>query len=202
MKIAAILSALLLLSPAASAQQTPDIHDYHLMLVPVFSFGPGAHGSEWETSVSVASVEEDATMPVPLLTDDAAECGDLSGVIRDSSVRHVCSGFASPSGLFLYVPKTLDLHQFSATSRVRDLTRQASSAGTAIPVVRVTEFRSTDILLLDIPSDARFRSNLRIYAGPWTVTGERHFINTTEQSVSATPARSACSRRWQVSSWN
>ena len=184
MKIAAILSVLVLLSLPAWAQEQPDIDDYQLMLVPVFSFGPGAHGSEWETSVSVASVEEDATMPVPLLTNNASECGNLNGVISDSSVRYVCSGFASPSGLFLYVPKTLDLHQFYATSRVRDLTRQASSAGTAIPVVRESEFRATEILLLDIPSDARFRSNLRVYAGPWSITGEPRFINTIEQHVS------------------
>jgi hypothetical protein len=165
MKITSVLSLIALFSLPLVAQEQPNINDYHLLLVPVFSFVPGAHGSQWETSVSLASVEHDATMPVSLLADDASGCGSPDGIISHHKVRSICSGFASPSGLFLYVPRAFPLDQLKATSRVRDLSRQASSAGTQIPVVRESEFRPTDILLLDIPSDARFRSNLRIYAG-------------------------------------
>jgi hypothetical protein len=185
MKIAAILSLGALLSfPAIAQQQQPDITDYHVLLVPVFSSGPGVHGSQWETSVSVASVAENVAMPVPLLTNDSADCGSPNGVISHHEVRTICADFASPSGLFLYVPKTFPLSQLYATSRVRDTTRQAASAGTAIPIVRPSEFHLGPILLPDIPSDARFRTNLRIYAGPSVAGGQGPFINTSPQAVS------------------
>ncbi|HEV7765494.1 MAG TPA: hypothetical protein VGQ76_10870 [Thermoanaerobaculia bacterium] len=186
MKTTAILSllALLLSVPAMAQTPQPSLDNYDVVLLPVFSFNPGAHGSQWETTVSIASIENNATMPVPMLADETSTCAGQSGTINLGVVRHVCPSFNSPSGLFLYVPKSLGSHRLYATSRVRDLTRQASSAGTAIPIVRESQFRSNEILLLDIPSDARFRTNLRIYAGPWTSGGgTQRFINTSKQGV-------------------
>lgn len=186
MKTTAILSlfVLLLSVPAMAQTPQPNLDNYEVVLVPVFAFSPGAHGSQWETSVSIASVGNNATMPVPMLANETATCAGQSGHINLGVVRHICPSYNSPSGLFLYVPKALGSKQLFATSRVRDLTRQASSAGTAIPVVREKQFRSNSILLLDIPSDARFRTNLRIYAGPWSNGGStQRFINTGKQTV-------------------
>jgi hypothetical protein len=183
MKITTVLSLLALLSVPVVAQEQPIFDDYQLLLVPVFSFGPGAHGSQWETRASLASATHDATMPVSLLADDPADCGSPDGVISHREVRSICSAFASPSGLFLYVRKGFAVEELNATSHVRDLSRQASSAGTEIPVVHESEFRQRDILLLDIPSDARFRTNLRIYAGPAVNVVGQSFFDSSPQRV-------------------
>jgi len=47
--------------------------------------------------------------------------------------------------------------------RVRDLSRQALTWGTAIPVIREEQTYTTRLQLLDVPTDARFRVALRVY---------------------------------------
>lgn len=47
--------------------------------------------------------------------------------------------------------------------RVRDMSREAESFGTEIPVVPQTAFRQS-IRLIDVPTDPRFRLNLRVYS--------------------------------------
>ena len=168
-----VLVAMLYAAPAM-AQDQPSLADHHVLLVPVFFFGPGGHGSQWETNVSIASTAtESVSMPVPLL----GFCSDPDGQIDPNEARSICPGYASPSGLLLYVPKTLDLKQLHVNSRVRDVSRAASSAGTQIPAVRESDFRSEEFLLLDIPSDARFRSNLRIYGGTLRFNAEQRIIH-------------------------
>jgi hypothetical protein len=49
MRIASLVLIALLCTTAVSAQNQPNIDDYQVLLVPVFFFGPGAHGSQWET---------------------------------------------------------------------------------------------------------------------------------------------------------
>ena len=48
--------------------------------------------------------------------------------------------------------------------RVHDLSRQAESFGAEIPVVRLSEMKTTPGAILDIPNDPRFRSTFRVYA--------------------------------------
>jgi hypothetical protein len=179
MRITSLVLIALLYTVAVSAQNQPSLTDYQVLLVPVFFFGPGAHGSQWETSVSLASTSESGTasMAVPLLADPNDGCGPPTGEIEKDLRYFLCSGYASPSGLFLYIPKTLKAQELHVNARVRDLTRAASSAGTAVPVVPESEFSSGDVLLLDIPSDTRFRSNLRIYGGTMIFSAESRFIN-------------------------
>jgi len=47
--------------------------------------------------------------------------------------------------------------------RSADVSRSASNAGTEVPVVRETEFRTATLHLLNVPADPRFRLTLRIY---------------------------------------
>jgi hypothetical protein len=178
MRISAVVMLVALLQAApAMAQDQPSLAEYHVLLVPVFFFGPGGHGSQWETNVGIASTAGAAvSMPVPLLTRFDF-CSDPSGAIVPYQTRSICPGYASPSGLLLYVPKTLDLKELHVNTRVRDISRVASSAGTQIPVVREGDFHSEDFLLLDIPNDARFRSNLRIYGGLMSFSPELRFIH-------------------------
>ena len=48
-------------------------------------------------------------------------------------------------------------------SRLRDLSRNASSAGMEVPLVHEADFRADEINLNAIPRDARFRLTLRVY---------------------------------------
>ena len=177
MRVTILVVVCLSLSFAALAGQ-PDLRNYDVLILPVFAFGPGAYGSLWETSATVSSTGHDpAHMPVPLLSDIRGFCGPPTAVITPDNIQEICSGYASPSGLLLYIPKTLDLHDLHINARARDLSRQANSAGIHLRVVHESEFRSRNLLLLDIPSDPRFRTNLRIYGGMETVTYETRRVH-------------------------
>lgn len=51
-----------------------------------------------------------------------------------------------------------------ASLRVRDTSRQASSAGVEVPVVRLSDFTNDRIVLMGVPADPRFRKTLRVYS--------------------------------------
>ncbi|HUP44234.1 MAG TPA: hypothetical protein VM779_01865 [Thermoanaerobaculia bacterium] len=53
--------------------------------------------------------------------------------------------------------------RLSFNLRVRDLSRQAETLGTEIPVVRESEFLTEKMTLLNVPTDERFRPMLRVY---------------------------------------
>jgi hypothetical protein len=71
-------------------------------------------------------------------------------------------------------------------ARIRDLSRNALSAGVELPIVRETDFRSDEVNLNGISQDSRFRVTLRIYGldAGGQVTVEQidelgHLIRTT-----------------------
>jgi predicted SAM-dependent methyltransferase len=85
---------------------------------------------------------------------------------------------------FFYVPID-QAKNVTLNARVRDVSRSDSSHGTEIPIVRVSEFRQDNIVLLNVPLEARFRNTLRIYSpdkGNVAVT-----IDGAEQVVSLQP---------------
>lgn len=51
-----------------------------------------------------------------------------------------------------------------ANLRVRDTSRQASSAGVEVPVVQLSDFTNDRIVLMGVPADPRFRKMLRVYS--------------------------------------
>lgn len=65
-------------------------------------------------------------------------------------------------GAFLYVGSP-GVSKVSFTLRVQDVSRQAQTWGTEVPVVREKDVRTGKIQLLDVPVDTHFRSALRIY---------------------------------------
>jgi len=55
----------------------------------------------------------------------------------------------------------------AANLRVRDTSRQASSHGVEVPVVRLSDFTNSEndrIVLMGVPADPRFRKMLRVYS--------------------------------------
>lgn len=65
-------------------------------------------------------------------------------------------------GAFIYVNRPR-AHELAVQLRVRDLSRQAESWGTEVPVVRDREMLTATAHLLDIPVRSDFRSHLRVY---------------------------------------
>jgi len=104
------------------------------VLFPLSYEGPGAFGSQWTTESYIS------------------EPNSTKRIMNDNQ----------PWGRVLYLVRGTTDHTFFA-SRIRDLSRQAQSAGVEIPVVRERDFRLGPIDLLNVPNDARFRAMIRIW---------------------------------------
>ena len=142
------------------------------VLLPVFINVAGAHGSFFVTELTIVN-----TGTAPAVVRHLLACATLCPPVEDATVTVPPGGSSSPAiqptgapGLLLYV-ETAELPHLNFSLRVRDLSRNADSAGTEIPVVRLEEWRST-VALPNVPSQSGFRSTLRIYgreSGPVTV---------------------------------
>lgn len=150
---------------AAAAQSA-----HEKILIPVFFSGPGAHGSEWWTTVSVyAQPDGDGTTPLifsrAVLEGDPeclAVCGcGGSAEVEAGAVKNVCILNANPTGLLLYREKNgADAH-FSA--RVADLSRSVETAGTELKIVREHELRRANIVFPSVPIGPGYRVGLRLF---------------------------------------
>lgn len=164
----ALIASLLLLGAASSYGQIPIPEDYDPILIPVFFFGSGAHGSQWVTSVELNAIHG-VVMPTAILSGSPQcpkPCGcALISVVLGPRPTTVCEQLLVDylRGIYLYVPKGVDRAALHISARVRDLSRQAESAGTEIPVVRPSDLRDGPIMLLDVPTAGRFRAALRVY---------------------------------------
>jgi hypothetical protein len=138
------------------------------ILLPIFTPPVhGAFGSEFHTDLRVRNYGEhevllagiSGTLWVPIcLPVNFAYILNAGEELEPGAV----SMNGSP-GRFLFVTKD-QLGDLSMQLRVHDVTRGALNFGTEIPIVRESEFRSNDIVLLGIPTDSRFRNTLRIYS--------------------------------------
>lgn len=140
-------------------------------LVPVYvsSTLPGANGSLWQSelvmynnsnvSYEIQTCPRDCT---PLLDDEELNPGETQRGLPQRVTQEGTPGVVLeflPGGSRGAPPTGTVALQL----RVRDLSRNASSAGAEIPVVPESEFRSRPIQLLDVPNTGGFRFLLRIY---------------------------------------
>lgn len=140
---------------------------YEKVLFPVFFFGPGAHGSQWATSISVYNAGESTVTTLnPLFFGNPicpAGCGcGAEAEVGPGETGDVCGQFGDPAGLIFYAPTNaaLDLHYHAVAF---DTSRATENAGTEMPVVREREFRRDEIVLPSLPLDEKFRLGLRVY---------------------------------------
>jgi len=138
--------------------------DTSKVLVPIvpsiFGPTPGAYGSLW-TAMLVARNHSDAAVDVAPGGGCAIPegCGTTHGP-HTTFVPYIAS--ANPNaGLFVFVSQP---DAISFELRVQDLSRQAETWGTSIPVVREADTFTTTLQLLDVTVDSKFRSSLRVYA--------------------------------------
>jgi hypothetical protein len=147
------------------------LNDFEPILVPMFTRKPiaGAYGSSWITELSfvnLSGIELDPETDIffvshscdfdpctlPLISPHAVLSLPLTMPRADSDV---------PPTVMLYVRRSLAPY-IAAELRVRDVSRQAETWGTEIPVVRESRM-SWSLALLDVPMRAGFRQMLRLY---------------------------------------
>jgi hypothetical protein len=150
-----ILLVLTLLFPAAAHTQDVPLDEF--VLIPVYSGGlRGAHGSIWTTELVIRNGNLQ-----PLKYTPFHRLFPMFGpeeLAPETSIHHDAL-LDRAEGRIMRL-STLEGVQFAL--RVRDLSRQSSSAGVEVPVVREQETRSR-IVLPSVPVDDRFRHTLRIY---------------------------------------
>jgi IPT/TIG domain len=157
----------------------------------------GQFGSEFRTKLRMGTGTSREVHVFGLLLP----CDNISGCIvfdphetpyqlfpGESTTRFDLAG---TPGRFIYIPKA-DAPKIYANLRVADVTRSAQNFGTEIPLARPADFK-TEIKLLAVPLDARFRNTLRLYASePTTVTirfgGETHYVTLHEGETLFDPA--------------
>jgi hypothetical protein len=152
----AVLSVLAVMPAAADTLLVPVLVNREI---------PGAFGSLWMTRFAAAN-----TGATPLIVHGAAPaCNtDCVGPITDitlaagESLSFLPYTTMEVPGKFIRVDanRAADLY---VNLRVQDLSRQASTWGTQVPVVREGAAATARIELLDVPSAGDFRSLLRVY---------------------------------------
>ncbi|MEO8217704.1 MAG: hypothetical protein ABI718_11540 [Acidobacteriota bacterium] len=124
---------------------------------------PGSFGSIWTTELVTRNT---ASVPIWI----GPEPSQMSPLPAPDFTREPETTFQigiSPtvfSPAWLYV-ETGHADDVAVNLRVKDISRQSLTYGTEMPVVREREFR-TSMDLMNIPTDDRFRSTLRIYRQP------------------------------------
>lgn len=163
-----LLAAVLLLLSTASldAQYRPD-PDYERVLVPVFWFGGGAGGSQWFSSFDLVSSEVSFNLAHPVLKEESSceffcPC-ELKAHVEQGKAETICGSYEDPRGMLIWVPRSVDRDTVHTSLRVLDKSREADRAGTQIPVVWERDFYSGGIVLLDVKTEPRYRSTLRLY---------------------------------------
>jgi hypothetical protein len=149
------------------AATSPNPADYVRYLVPVTGQSVrGANGSIWAAEWLVYN----AGTPFAMLWDNCltilAPCPIFvtpNGTVRPTPF----SRNDGTDGLFVHIPKAV-ASSVAMSLKVRDLSLNAQSFGTEIPIVTSAEYTSESrrvVRLIDIPTDPRYRVLLRIY-GP------------------------------------
>jgi hypothetical protein len=171
------------------------------ILLPVAASGPGPNAARFETEVSITNASEE-TVPV---TGAAVPQGLLISPLPIPALPPHTTGrftdqlFNLPghAGAFLYVPARLARDVITKV-RVHDTSRDASTYGVEIPAVSDLDFAAA-VRLTGIPTDARFRSTLRVYAydasnfGPVTLRvrddADGTLLATVPVSLNAVPSQ-------------
>lgn len=145
------------------------------VLIPVIYEGSGLNESRWTTDVWVMN---GATYDIPFLR------GPVPQLAREQ-IRKI-NTFA-PNGFVLY-PAKGGTDEVSVNVLVRDLSKQSEAFGTELPAVRERDFETRRVLLLNVPSDPKYRLTLRVYSfdplpGMNTVQYWLHTLESGEQAT-------------------
>jgi hypothetical protein len=154
-------SALYYYDPSAPAD--PFVFDR--VLFPVFFNADGAFGSRWRSEAVTSNPNPWEVRALTAL--DPVVCiwpPCLEQFAPGERRKEATGGF--PRGLALLIPRD-DAETMAFSLRIRDISREADNLGVQVPVVRERDmFRNTDVTLLDVPLDPRYRTKVRVYVYP------------------------------------
>jgi len=162
---ALLFAGILLISSSVGVAQVVNPDDYEMVLLPVLAQRtPGAFGSLWFTHFLMLN---DASIPAafhPIYCPFTCPGSDVWDV-RPGRPESPSTDFApagEPPGRLFYVHRNV-ASRVTFNLRIQDLSRQAQTWGTEIPVIREGEFLVGKAQFLDVPITAGFRPALRIY---------------------------------------
>jgi len=141
----------------------PNAAFFERVLVPVFFSGPGAFGSQWKTEAALYNADDypidEAGKPFFSFLCSFDPCDGRP----QPGATTFAQGESVPTGVVSFLPRyAMPNVHFSLL--VRDLSRSATDFGTSVPVVREAEMFTRPFTLVNVPSDARYRLGLRLYA--------------------------------------
>ena len=175
---------------------TGDLMDgFETILLPLY-MPPvrGAFGSEFQTIVTAAA-KTDRSNPVVVGIDmtclpisppgTAMDQIELKSFFEPEELPVRCSTW--PARMLFVSKETSENTTFNV--RVLDVTRNAQSHGTEIPVVRSADMKNEPVVLVNVPIDARFRNTLRIYSPSQAAIPIRITIGNIERIVTLQAGR-------------
>jgi hypothetical protein len=137
-----------------------DVFGRILLPLTTFSNVPGAYGSSW-TSTFTGRTEQ---IPIQITqTPVGSGCVGICQTSAFTTFKMVVAPGDVNRGAFVYVSPADAIKTVTFALRIQDVSRQASTWGTSVPVVREEDVRTSTIELLDLPRSDRFRVALRIY---------------------------------------
>ena len=156
-----VRSAFLVVFVSTIAYGQPIQAPYERVLVPIAIQTPipGAHGSQWAAELVVRNESDEALVISP--TPYAGTIATFAPYAPHSTFGY---GFdrSSNGGEFLYIGSP-GIGKVTFNLRIHDISRDASTFGTTIPVVREKNVYTSTLQLINIPASGDFRSALRIY---------------------------------------
>jgi hypothetical protein len=171
-----------------------DLSVFERVLFPVLADVAGANGSQWIAESVISNPKpwdvDNFNNVIPILCV-ISPCGER---LRSRTETKFSNGFY-PHGVALLTPRP-EAPFLAFALRARDTSREAQGFGTEIPVVREEDMlRNTDITLLDVPRDPRYRVKVRMYAfepfyfpnaiqGSLTIGSEAHVFDYTRECAS------------------
>lgn len=146
----------------------------HRVLLPIFLDQPvhGAFDSVWTTQLSMMNTASAGDATIETCGNEIClAVGQENQFLHPGETQHVLPEFTPPpSGTVpgrvlnfdFFGTDTFD--QVAFNLRVADISRNAQSAGTEVPVVRDRDFRTATTRLLNVPVSANFRITFRLYS--------------------------------------
>ena len=151
----------LLLTLVAGQSRGQSSAGYEPILLPVSLAQPvpGAFGSLWATDFRITAVDEVRIAT----TEQCGACPTQVLLFANGTLNNAFGNFLGETPGELIWLSRADAANARFNLRIRDLSREAQTWGTEIPIVRESQYRSNAITLLNVPLDARFRVALRAY---------------------------------------
>lgn len=160
----ALLLLLLIFFPLSllgQIEQAP----YERVLIPVLLGEPvaGAFGSQWTTDLVIRNESDEYVWIIQSAPSGCvASCQPTAPphtLLRQSLV---VTQNPNPLGNFLYIGRP-GQGKVSLGLRVQDVSRQASTWGTAVPIVQEKDVFTGKLQLLNVPINGNFRAAIRVY---------------------------------------